>query len=147
MLKCGGSMATQGLRLTSGEPLSSATTAPWQVRAAVAFVAGACLVALLRAILMKDWTRPLPAAAGILLMAAISLIWLYGLWRRLNWLRWATVILGGGGSFIGLWGVARLGDPVQTRLYWIQFSLLVPAAVLLLLPAVRMWYSSAKQAE
>ena len=120
---------------------------PGQVQAAISLVAGGCLVAVARAVLMKDWTRATPAAVGVGLLAAICLLWLYGLWQRLNWLRWATVILGGAGSIVGLWGVYSLGDPVQVKLYWLQFILIEAAVVLLLLRAASTWYTRGRRAD
>jgi hypothetical protein len=37
--------------------------------------------------------HPVSAAVIVLLFTVIGSLWLYGLWRRRNWVRWLTVIL------------------------------------------------------
>jgi len=97
-------------------------------------------VALVRSSLMKDWSRPHPAALGVLLLALVCWLWWYGLWRRRKWVWWITVIGGLSGIVMAPLSMARLSDPVQRGLYWLQFALSLPVIILLVLPAARQWY-------
>ncbi len=97
-------------------------------------------LALIRSILMKDWSRPVLAALGVLLLAVVCLLWWYGLWRRRNWVCWITVVGGLSGIALSPLSVARLSDPVQRRLYWLQLALTLPVIIMLVLPAARQWY-------
>lgn len=120
----------------------SQLTPPRQVLIALCLLGAEFGLALVRSVLMKDWSRPIPAVLGVLLLAAVCSLWLYGLWRRRNWVRWITVILGAGGCALAYLDVARLHDPVQVALYWLQFALTAPAVIILVLPVARHWYSS-----
>jgi hypothetical protein len=123
----------------------AATTNPHQPppRSAIVvlcLVAAISLIAEVRSALMKDWARPAPALVGMGFLALICLLWLYGLWRRVNWVRWMTIILGVGGCLLASRSIARLHDPTQVALYWVQFALTVPTVAFLLTPSARSWY-------
>jgi hypothetical protein len=114
---------------------------PQSVIVVLCLVAAVCLIAQVRSALMKDWTRPAPAIGGMAFLALVSLLWLYGLWRRLNWVRWTTIVLGVGGCLLASRSIARLHDPTQIALYWVQFALTVPTIAFLLAPSARVWYA------
>jgi hypothetical protein len=99
-------------------------------------------LAVVRSVLMRDWSHPSSAIVPVAVLAIICLAWLFGLWRRLNWLRWTTVILGASGCLGAYWSVARLHDPIQVDLYWVQFVTTLVTVVLLLLPSSNTWYGS-----
>ena len=117
------------------------TAPPSQVLAALGLMAVVFAVAVLRAALMKNWAQPTLAAVNLIILAAICGIWLYGLWRRLNWLRWVTVFLGATGCLLASRSVANLHDPTQVALYGVQFALTVPGVILFVLPPAQRWYT------
>jgi hypothetical protein len=97
-------------------------------------------VAVARSVLMRDWSRPSSAIIPVAVLAVLCLAWLYGLWCRLNWLRWTAVILGALGCLGARWSLAALHDPMQIDLYWVQFVTTLVTVLLLLLPPSRDWY-------
>jgi hypothetical protein len=116
-------------------------SAPPQVLAALGFMGVSFSVAALRSALVQDWARPIPAALSVFVLASLCGLWLYGLWRRLNWLRWVTVFLGASGCLLAWKSLAQLHDPTQIALYWLQFALTVPTVVLFVLPPSQRWYT------
>lgn len=122
--------------------LADTPTPPRPVLIAISMLAAEFGLALVRDFLMRNWSRPHHAVIGVFLIAAICLLWLYGLLRRRNWVRWLTVIIGAVGCALAPFSVARIHDPVQLLLYWIQFTLTLPATVILVLPAARRWYTT-----
>lgn len=132
-------MATSGI--TTAE--SAATRPPPLILIVIALMAGQFVIALVRISLMKDWSsHPYSAVFGLLLICAICLPWMYGLWHRRNWVRWLTVISGTVGCALTPLNLARLHDPAQVTYYWLQFALTVPVVIMLVLPAVGGWYTS-----
>jgi len=99
------------------------------------------VVAVVRSVLMRDWSHPSSAIMPVAVLAAFCLAWLYGLWCRLNWLRWTTIILGASGCLSAHWSLAILHDPVQIDLYWVQFVTTLLTVGLLLLLSSRDWYA------
>ena len=75
----------------------------------------------------------------VIFIAALCSLWFYGLWRRHAWLWWITVIIGVGACFAPVYA-ALPQEPVRMFLYWLQYSLLAPATVALLMPAARNWF-------
>jgi hypothetical protein len=129
----------------SPEPHTTASNArpPRLVILAIAMVAGQYAIALVRVCLMKHRSPGAgPVIFGLILISAICLPWMYGLWRRRNWVRWLTVILGATGCALASRSVARLHDPTQVILYWLQFALTIPVVIILVLPPVGAWYKS-----
>jgi hypothetical protein len=116
---------------------------PRQVFVALCLMGVEFGLAVIRTVLLRDWSRPVPAVLAVLLVAVLAMIWLYGLYRRRNWVRWMTVIVCGGGCVLAPFDVARLDDSVQIVLYWLQFAVTVPVVVLLLLPGTHVWYTRA----
>jgi hypothetical protein len=116
---------------------------PWprsQVVAALVLWVLVCLTGVIRAALMKDWARPLPATLGVVALAALLSLWVYGLSRRQNWLRSLTVGLGALSCLLAPWSVSILTRPVNVGLYWLQMGLTLLATALFTLPAVRQRY-------
>jgi hypothetical protein len=75
----------------------------------------------------------------VIFIAALCSLWFYGLWRRVAWVWWITVILGVG-ACIAPFLTARPQEPIQLFLYWVQYALLAPATLLFLMPTARNWY-------
>lgn len=130
-------MATSGI--TAAE--SRLSWPPRPVLIVIALMAGQFVIALVRISLMTDWLYPYRAVRGWLLISAICLPWMYGLWRKRNWLRWLTVISGVIGCAMTPLNLARLHDPAQVTCYWLQFALTIPVVIILVLPAVGAWYT------
>jgi FtsH-binding integral membrane protein len=117
------------------------TLPPPQVLTALGLMALLFAVGLLRAALIQNWTQPVFAALGLFLLSATCGFWLYGLYRRLNWLRWVTVLAGAGGCLLVSRAATELRDPVQLGLYYLQVALMAPSVVLFVLPPARRWYT------
>ena len=98
------------------------STMPKAVLYALASMALGLFLAVIRSILMRDWSHPSSAIIPVAVLTVLCLAWLYGLWRRRNWLRWTTIVLGALGCLGARWSLAILHDPVQVDLYWVQFA-------------------------
>ena len=113
---------------------------PRLVAVALCLMGADFMLAIVRSILVHDWSRPVAAALGVAVLASVCSLWIYGLWRRSTWLWWVTVILGVVGSVLAPWGAHRLHETTQVVFYWCQFVLSASAALFLLLPTSREWY-------
>jgi hypothetical protein len=122
---------TSGLQRPSPPPL---------VLAALAFLAAEFAVGVLRVAIMATWTPLLSALGGILLLTVVYASWLYGLWHRINWLRWVTVVANVWSGLIAPRVVARLPNTTQVVLYVVQVFLSAFAVFLLILPSANRWY-------
>jgi type IV secretory pathway VirB2 component (pilin) len=120
--------------------VSTPSAMPKAVLYALASMALGLSLAVVRSVLMRDWSHPSSAIVPVVVLTALCLAWLYGLWRRRNWLRWTTIVLGALGCLGARWSLAILHDPVQVDLYWVQFATTLLTVVLLLLPSSRNWY-------
>jgi hypothetical protein len=80
----------------------------------------------------------------VVLLAVLYFLWLYGLYRRLNWLRWLTV----GGALIGIlylpWAWRLLQNQGYLPLRLLKYVLFDAGALLLCLPQANRWYVRAK---
>jgi hypothetical protein len=121
--------------------LSLRPRAPGQVQLAIYLVATSCLAATARAILMKDWSRPISATIGLAILAAICVLWIYGLYQARNWLRWVTVLFFAVHLAATPWALASLHDTREDTMYWIQCLSGVLAAMLLCMPNARRWFT------
>jgi hypothetical protein len=97
-------------------------------------------LAIVRSILMKDWSHPTVATLWVVALVVLCSFWLYALWRRVKWVWWATVTLGAVGCSLAPVSVSILHQPLQVTLYWMQFALTAASVVLLVLPSPRHWY-------
>jgi hypothetical protein len=116
------------------------TGVPKAVLGALTSMALGLCVAVFRSILMRDWSHPTTAIVPVAVLSMLCVGWLFGLWRRLNWLRWTTIVLGALGCMGARWSLELLHDPIQIDLYWVQFVTTLLTVTLLLLPASRNWY-------
>jgi peptidoglycan/LPS O-acetylase OafA/YrhL len=114
--------------------------APRQVLIAICLMGAVFMLAMMRSVLMKDWSHPRASVFGVIVLGVICFFWIYGLFRGLNWVWWITVILGVGGCILAPLSVSGLHEPIQIYFYWLQFALTAPAMILFLLPAARLWY-------
>ena len=119
--------------------LRETTKLPPQVTAALVLIATDFLLSVLltlKAKIAEPFTTLLFASA---LLAALYLLWLLGLYRRQNWLRWVTV----GGAAVGLlylpwaWGILKTQDFIPVRL--LKYVLFDAGAILLCLPQANRW--------
>ena len=116
------------------------TRVPRAVLWALTSMALGLCVAVVRSILMRDWSHPSTAVVPVAVLSVLCVAWLFGLWRRLNWLRWTTIVLGALGCMGARWSLELLHDPIQIDLYWVQFVTTLLTVTLLLLPSSRNWY-------
>jgi hypothetical protein len=113
---------------------------PDQVIAAILLLGVQYFFAVLAKVLQMDWAHFQQAQVRTAFFAAASAIWLYGLYRRLSWLRWITVV------FTVFQVVAlpvvlpRIHDAAQLLLFCVSIFLGVAATVLLCMPKARQWY-------
>jgi hypothetical protein len=114
--------------------------APSAVLCALASMTLGLCVAVLRSILMRDWSHPSTAIVPVAILTVLCVAWLFGLWRRLNWLRWTTIVLGALGCTGARWSLEMLHDPIQIDLYWVQFVTTAPDCDLASVPPSRNWY-------
>jgi len=77
----------------------------------------------------------------VLLLGVISALWLRGLYRRLNWLRWLTVV----SAIVGIAYLPRVWGLIQRRgsipIQLLKYALFDSGALLLCLPQARRWYT------
>jgi hypothetical protein len=90
---------------------------------------------------MKDWSRPISATIGLAILAAICVLWIYGLYQARNWLRWVTVLFFAVHLAATPWALASLHDTREDTMYWIQCLSGVLAAMLLCMPNARRWFT------
>jgi hypothetical protein len=114
---------------------------PLLVLTVLVLLTGQFVIALVRISLMTDSAHPYQVIRGWVLISAVCLPWMYGLWRKRNWVRWLTVISAVTGCAMTPLNLARLHDPVQVICYWLQFALTIPVVIILMLPAVGDWYT------
>jgi 4-hydroxybenzoate polyprenyltransferase len=83
-----------------------------------------------------------PRSVAVVITACLLLLWLYGLFRRLNWLRWVTVGLAILGILLLPRVLARIQErgPILFQLF--KYALFDTGTLLLCLPAAREWFSS-----
>jgi hypothetical protein len=83
--------------------------------------------------------HPVTTAVILVLFAAISLSWVFGLWRRLNWLRWFTVVF-----HVFVIGDVLRGDFERGRgpdlLGCVLIATQITVIVLFLRPVASHWY-------
>jgi hypothetical protein len=121
-------------------PTASSKRIPDQVITALLLLGVQYFLAVLAKTLQRDWAYFQQAQIRTALFAAASAIWLYGLYRRLSWLRWVTVV------FTGFQVVAlpvvlpRIHYAAQLVLFCASILLGVAATVLLCMPKARQWY-------
>jgi hypothetical protein len=125
---------------------TSVTGIPGQVQLVLSLVAAGFLVGFVRAALMKDWSRPVPAVVGLAILAAVSTLWMYGLCRRVNWLRWLTVTFFALIFLAAPWVSANIHNAIQISIYWVQFLIGVAVVILLCMPVTRQWFTTARVA-
>jgi hypothetical protein len=86
--------------------------------------------------------RPLWAEFfGVAAFTALGVLWVYGLWRRRNWVRWITIAYGVGNILAVPRAPALFHGPALFT-FWVEVASGATAAVLLLLPSARSWYTS-----
>lgn len=86
----------------------------------------------------------LPLAVTALIFASLLSLWLFGLYRRLNWLRWLTVAVAAGGllSLPWVWDVIVS----NASIYAVRYILFDTDALLLCLPQADGWYGASAAA-
>jgi hypothetical protein len=117
--------------------LQRATAFPPQVVGVLSLIAADFFLSI---VLMLRVDVPLATLLlPALLLAAVYLLWLFGLYRRLNWLRWLTV----GGAILGIlclpwvWRILQSQGDFSLRL--LKYVLFDSGAILLCLPQANRW--------
>ena len=115
---------------------------PDQVTTALFLLGVQSFLVLLNKALQTDWLYLPQAQVKTACFAVVSALFLYGLYRRQNWLRWMIV------AYTALQVVAipvalpRIHDAAHLVLTCAGVILGVAASVLLCLPNARQWYAS-----
>jgi hypothetical protein len=118
--------------------LSVSSKPPRQVAIALSLIGADFLLSLAQ---MVKTVPALWMSAFAAVFASIFALWIFGLYRRLNWLRWFTV----GSAVIGIlclpfaWPLvlANLSPPLML----FKYALFDFGALLLCLPQAHAWYS------
>jgi hypothetical protein len=115
-------------------------TMPRQVEVALWLSGAQSVVGVIQAALTMGWIHFQDAQVKVGFYTIIGAAWLYGLYRRNNWLRWITVIYTGLSLVAMPLTVAKLHDATQVTTHLVAALLGIPVAVLLCLPKARLWY-------
>jgi len=115
-------------------------TMPRIVAAAIGLIAGEFLIGAVQVTLMNLGRGSYHVAFGVSLAGLIGSLWIYGLYRRHNWVRWLAIVSAGLGVLGVIWGPSRFSNPWQVLLERIQVVAHLTAAILLCLPAAGYWY-------
>jgi len=115
---------------------------PDQVLVALSLLGTQYLIGVIGRALRMDWNHLQQAQVTVACYTLVCALWIYGLYRRQNWLRWVTVVYFAlHVVLIPVW-LNRIHDAAQVALYWAEMILGAPATVLLCLPKARLWYRS-----
>jgi hypothetical protein len=113
--------------------------AAWQVKLALSLIAADFALAIVRVL-----TGPLAGPSmliALLLMTGLYALWLLGLYRRINWVRWLTIA----GALIGIlslpWMWSLIRNQGNVLLYVFKYVLFDAGAILLCTPQAHAWYT------
>jgi hypothetical protein len=121
-------------------PLPLSAKQPPQVFWALIFLGVGLFLAPVRAALRANWDSPFSSMIVVLLLLALAVLWVSGLYRRKRWLWWFTVISLAIGVIATPWDVARQGTGFQLTLYYAQCATAASAVGLLCLAPARRWF-------
>jgi hypothetical protein len=113
---------------------------PRLVAAAIVLIAGEFLIGLVQVTLMNLDRGSNHIVFGVVLVGLIGFPWIYGLYKRHNWVRWLTIVSTGLGVLGVIWGPSKFSNPWQVQMGRIQVVAHLAAAILLCLPAAGYWY-------
>jgi hypothetical protein len=104
------------------------------------------ILAIAQLLIARSDSPLLPLFAVAIAITAFFGLWVLGLYRRLNWLRWVTV----GCAVIGLLSLPFTGSmalaTVPLSLLIVKYSLFDMGALLLCLPQARAWFDESRGA-
>jgi hypothetical protein len=113
---------------------------PDQVITAILLLGVQSFLFTLNQALRMDWLNRQQAQVKVAFLVIIGALFLFGLYRRLNWLRWLVI------AYTALQVVAlpvvlpRIHDAAQLVLTCAAVMLGIAASVLFCLPTARRWY-------
>ena len=113
---------------------------PRQVVSSLSLLSAAFSTSILRMLLTGRGDHPGSNAVAAAIVGGIYFAWVYGLFRRLNWLRWVTIVLTCVGVITLPWWFAQVTDHTRLAFHLLQLALQVPAVALLCLRPARVWY-------
>jgi cell division protein FtsW (lipid II flippase) len=122
--------------------MNQSDRAPMPVVIALCSIGVSLALAPVRSLEMDGWERPLLKASALVILICLGGAWVWGLYRRKNWLRWLTIVAGVTGLFALPTLVPLFGRDMQGSLYLAQCVLSVFGAALLALPVSSRWFSS-----
>jgi hypothetical protein len=114
---------------------------PNQVIAAVILLGVQFSIAVVGEAFQMNWDHLQQAQVIVAIYTAVSALWVYGLYRRQNWLRWITVAYTVYQVVMLPLTLPSIHDVAQLTVYWVAVVLGVTAVVLLCLPKARQWYN------
>lgn len=120
------------------------TRLPRSVAFAVCFTAVNASAFVVRLVVRYAQPPPRPLLAEffwVTALTALGALWVYGLWRGRNWARWVTIAYGVG-NILALPRAPALFYGPALYIFWLEVASTTAAAVLLLLPSARIWYTS-----
>jgi hypothetical protein len=120
-------------------PVTSPKHPPWQVALALWLIAADFTLAIVQ--LLSSALTGLPLLIAVVLMAVLYALWLLGLYRRTNWLRWLTIA----GALLGIlslpWTWNLIRNQGNLPLYLVKYVLFDAGAILLCMPQAHGWYT------
>jgi hypothetical protein len=124
------------LTLTHSPPM------PRQVLLALCLLGAGFLVAIVRVLLVPiDDLSSGSHALAVVMLGALYFAWVYGLYRRLNWLRWVTIVVACFAMIRVPWNIAQVTNHTRLAFHLLHMALQFPAVVLLCLRSARVWYA------
>ena len=122
--------------------LSQSTTMPRQVMLALCLLGAGFSTAILRVIFAPtgDFLSSSSHALVVVMVGGLYFAWVYGLFRRLNWLRWVTIVVSCFGMVTIPWYFAQVTNHTRLVFHLLHMALQFPAVVLLCMRSARVWY-------
>ena len=112
---------------------------PWQVALALSLIAADFVLGLVQ--LLTGTLTGSPLVMVLSLMAVLYGLWLRGLYRRINWLRWLTVAAAAVGILSLPWTWGLIWQQGNVPLYLLKYVLFDAGAILLCMPQAHAWYT------
>ena len=113
---------------------------PDQVTTALYLLGVQYFLGAVRRALQTNWLYLPQEQVKTAFFAVVCALFLYGLYRRLNWLRWITIAYTAFQVLAMLVVFPRIHDAAQLVLSCASIILGLAASVLLCLPKARQWY-------
>jgi hypothetical protein len=119
---------------------NSVKRVPDQVITAILLLGVQSFLVTLNQVLRMDWLYRQEAQLKVAFLVAVSALFLFGLYRRLNWLRWIVIAYTALQVLAMPAALPKIHDAAQFVLTCAAVILGIAASVLFCLPTARRWY-------